>query len=127
MWPIPLDPISMTATSVSSGALASVMGTPSSLLNDRCEAVVTNRDASALASRSFVVVLPTDPVIPTTRSGSRLRATEPIRVSAAAVSATTIDGTPSTGRSTSAAAAPAAAAAATNSWPSRSARRATNS
>ena len=44
--------------------------------------------ASAPATRSFTVVLPTEPVTPTTRSGRRSRAARPIPVRAAAVSAT---------------------------------------
>ena len=66
MWPRPRAPISTTAASVSSGAFSRVSGTPSSLLNERTLAVVTRVVASTEASRSLVVVLPTDPVMPIT-------------------------------------------------------------
>ena len=41
MWPRPRAPISTTTASTSSGALANVIGTPSSLLNERTLAWVT--------------------------------------------------------------------------------------
>jgi D-alanine-D-alanine ligase len=75
---------------VPSGALARVSGTPSSLLNDRSLAVVGQRSARAAAHRSFTEVLPTDPVMPTTRGPRRLRASRPMSSSALAVSATSI-------------------------------------
>ncbi len=89
MCPRPRAPISTTTTSVPAGALARVSGTPSSLLNDFRLAAVTSRREKIDASRSFVLVLPTDPVMPTTRSGSRSRAAPPRAVRAAPVSATT--------------------------------------
>ena len=97
MWPRPRAPISTTTASVPSGALARVRGTPSSLLNDFGLAAVTSRRANTDASMSLVDVLPTDPVMPTTRSGSRSRAARPRAVRAAPVSATTIAVVPSTG------------------------------
>ncbi|SKZ46215.1 Uncharacterised protein [Mycobacteroides abscessus subsp. abscessus] len=99
MCPTPRAPISTTAASVSSGALKSVSGRPSSLLNDFSLAAVRNVVESSPASRSLVDVLPTDPVIPTTRSGSRRRAARPRSASASAVSSTVMAGasTPSTG------------------------------
>ena len=67
MWPTPRAPISTTTASTSSGALHKVRGTPNSLLNDRSEAAVRNEPDRTAARRSLVVVLPTEPVIPTTR------------------------------------------------------------
>ncbi len=91
--------------------------------------------ARAPAQSSFTVVLPTDPVIPTTMSGSRSRATAPTVSSAAAVSATVIAVAPGTcGPAVRYAGAPAATAAArwacpsvrstsgTKSWPATSVR-----
>ena len=74
MWPAPRAPISMTATSVSSWALTRVRGTPSSLLKLFSLAVTTWRRPRAAAVRSLVEVLPTEPVMPTTRSPSFVRA-----------------------------------------------------
>ena len=97
MWPRPRAPISTTTASVPAGALTRVRGTPSSLLNDFRLAAVTSRRANTDASMSLVDVLPTDPVMPTTRSGSRSRAARPRAVRAAPVSATTMAVVPSTG------------------------------
>ena len=81
--PGPRAPISMTATSASSGALRSVSGTPSSLLNERSLAVDRNRVRRTAESRSLAEVLPTDPVMPTTGPTSRARARRPASSSAA--------------------------------------------
>ncbi len=92
MWPGPRAPISITAASVPSSAPTSVRGTPSSLLNDPALATVRHRAASAAASRSFTLVLPTEPVTPTTRpatvGASRSRAWAPSAASASSVSGT---------------------------------------
>ena len=74
-----------------SGALTSVSGTPSSLLNDRSLAAVRERRwPRTAASRSLVDVLPTEPVMPTTRSRQPVRASRPRSSSARAVSSTRI-------------------------------------
>ena len=96
--PVPLVPISITADSTSSSALASVSGTPSSLLNDFSLAVVRNLEESAAAARSLVDVLPTEPVIPTTVAARRSRPARPKASNAAAVSATATRGTLISGR-----------------------------
>ena len=90
MWPMPRAPISTTTAWVPSGALSSVSGTPSSLLNDWALAAVTRRSLRMLARRSFTDVLPTEPVIPNTGLGSRVRAKRPAACSARTVSSTTI-------------------------------------
>jgi hypothetical protein len=87
--PGPRAPISTTTASTPSSAFSRVSGTPSSLLNDPTLAAVRRRDRRAAASRSLTDVFPTDPVTPTTRSGSRRRAARPRSSSAAAVSSTT--------------------------------------
>src|SRR5690606_15173323 len=66
-WPTPRAPISTTRASLPAGALTSVRGTPSSLLNDPALAHVRHRATRAARTRSFTLVLPTEPVIPTTR------------------------------------------------------------
>ena len=63
-------------------------GTPISLLKLLALAAVRNVVASTAARRSFTDVLPTDPVMPITASGSRSRAAAPSRVKASIVSAT---------------------------------------
>ena len=89
MWPGPREPISTTSTSASSGADSKVIGTPISLLNDRMLAHTRRSRPSTAAIRSFVVVLPTDPVTPTTGTApSRPRASRASAVSAASVSST---------------------------------------
>ncbi len=91
MCPTPRAPISTTTASASSGALAKVRGTPSSLLNDRSlAATMSKRTASTAARRSLTVVLPTDPVIPTMRPGSRRRAAKPMLANACTVSSTSM-------------------------------------
>ena len=97
MCPAPREPISITATSVSSWAFTSVSGTPSSLLKLFSLAVTTWSRARAAAARSLVDVLPTDPVMPTTRSPRRLRAKAPRVVKAAATSGTTMELMPGSG------------------------------
>ena len=126
-------PISSTITSVSSGLSRMVTGRPSSLLKLRGFAAVRKVLASAAASRSLVEVLPTDPVMPTTLSGRRVRAHAPSVISAAAVSSTSImvlsAGRPRdpTGRLVSEPAAPAENASAMWSCPSRAATIGTKS
>ena len=73
MCPDPLEPISTTSASVPVGADSSVIGTPISLLNDRVLAHTLRSPASTAASRSLVVVLPADPVTPTTGTAPRRR------------------------------------------------------
>ena len=88
--PNPRIPISNTSTSVSSGALRIVTGRPCSLLKLRSFAVVRRVAAHAAAMKSFVDVLPTLPVTPTTRAVARRRAHRASAINAAAVSATLI-------------------------------------
>ena len=126
-------PISSTITSVSSGLSRMVTGRPCSLLKLRGLAAVRRVLASTAASRSLVEVLPTDPVMPTTQSGRRVRAHAPSAMSAAAVSSTSImvlprgRGSDPTGRPVREAAAPAESASAMWSCPSRSATIGTKS
>ena len=136
MWPTPRAPISTTAAWVRSGALISVSGTPSSLLNDRTLAAVGSDSWSAARSRSLVVVLPTDPVIPTTAANPgtapmRRRAWRPSAMRASPVSVTSTAATstfgPGTGRDERKAEAPRSIAAAMKSWPSRSSMTGTKS
>ena len=87
-------PISKMSASQSSGAFSSVIGTPWSLLNERELAATRNAEPMAAAAKSFVVVLPTLPVMPTTllptRAPSAKRAQRPSARNASAVSGTTI-------------------------------------
>lgn len=62
-------PISQTITGIRSGALTIVEGTPRSLFK-LAIAACTPWDANADATKSFVVVLPTLPVTPTTACGA---------------------------------------------------------
>ena len=87
MSPTRRTPISSTTQRAADGALSSVSGRPSSLLKERSLAAVENVDARQPARRSFVVVLPTDPVMPIAPP-TRPRASAPRRSSAAAVSRT---------------------------------------
>ena len=89
MCPTPRAPISSTTHCASSGALRSVSGRPSSLLKERSLADVRKDDARHSRTRSLVVVLPTEPVIPTTPWPTRPRATRPRCIRAAEVSSTT--------------------------------------
>ena len=88
--PTPRAPISRTTHWASSGALRSVSGTPSSLLKDRSLADTPKVETRHWRRRSFVVVLPTEPVMPITPPCTCSRATTPSCMSAAAVSATTM-------------------------------------
>ena len=65
--PGPLAPISSTRKRVDSSARSTVSGRPISLLNERTGAIVGPTLPHSWASRSLVVVLPTEPVMPTTR------------------------------------------------------------
>ncbi len=118
MCPTPRAPISTTRKSVVSSARSTVSGTPISVLKEPMGATVSPEVSSSWASRSFVLVLPCEPVMPTTAvpvsSPATWRASAP---SATTVSGTTTPGRPS-GRSDSTAAAPARTAAAAKSWPS---------
>ena len=96
MWPLPRAPISTTTASASSAALARVSGTPISLLYDIGLALVRKVVASTPATRSLTVVLPTEPVMPTTRSTRRARAARPMAARAAPVSATAMAVAPGT-------------------------------
>ncbi len=131
MWPTPRAPISSTTQRASSGALSSVSGRPSSLLNDCSLAAVGNAVARHARTKSLVVVFPTDPVMPITPPDTRPRASAPSRISAAPVSSTAIAvaSTPSESgaRAVRYAGAPAATAAPTKSCPSRSASIGTKS
>ena len=92
--PWPRMPISSTNAWQSSGALSNVMGTPWSLLNERELAATFSVDPIAAAAKSLVVVLPTEPVMPTTRCSTRpescSRAQRPSLRRASMVSGTTI-------------------------------------
>ena len=134
--PWPRMPISKMSASQSSGAFSSVIGTPWSLLNERELAATRNAEPMAAAAKSFVVVLPTLPVMPTTllptRAPSAKRAQRPSARNASAVSGTTIavprNAAPlwPTSREVRYAPAPRANASSIKSWPSRSAIIGTN-
>ncbi len=64
-------PISATRKRVEASQRSAVSGSPISLLNDPCGATVGPRSPRSTASRSFVLVLPDDPVTPTTTSPGR--------------------------------------------------------
>ena len=66
-------PISTTRTCASSGASSRVMGTPMRLLKLPAVAWVRQVVPSEAASMSLVVVLPTEPVTPTTHQSWRSR------------------------------------------------------
>ena len=96
MWPTPRAPISATSTRVCGSRRSAVIGSPTSVLNDPSGASVRPYAGSTWASRSFVLVLPDEPVTPTTTtSGSRSRTARARRPSAATVSSTTTHGTSS--------------------------------
>ena len=129
MWPPPRAPISTTPASVPSGALASVSGTPSSLLNERSLAAGPIGRARAPARGGpWSTSCRRCPVMPTTRSASRVRAWRPRSSSAAR---RVVD--PHRGRGRDRAGGrgrpphPPAIAASMKSWPSRSATIGTNS
>ncbi len=127
MLPTWSAPISTTRKRVSGSARNTVSGTPTSPLYDPTGATVGPWVASRAASRSFVVVLPAEPVMPMTVVGecsrtrrTTSRASAPI---ASTASSTMIAGcaAPSgacVARSASTAAAPAPSAASMKSWPS---------
>ena len=123
-------PSSTMAKSVSAGIRASVSGTPQWLFRLASAAWTRPSGASAAAAMSLVEVLPTEPVIASTRARVRARAARPNASSAGTTSATSSSGasggTPSGMRLTSAAAAPLSSACATKSWPSRASFSATN-
>ena len=95
IWPGPREPISTTIASVPAGADSSVIGTPISLLNDRVLDHTRRSRPSTAASRSLVVVLPTDPVTPTTGTvPSRARPVRASAVRASIVSSTSTTAAP---------------------------------
>ena len=99
MWPMPRAPISTTRNRVSAVTRHTVSGTPTSELYEPTGATVGPATARTAPRRSFVLVLPEEPVMPTTASPGTRRPRPPGRASAKAswVSATTTHGTPSTG------------------------------
>ena len=122
IWPNPRIPISRTSTSVSIGALRIVTGNPCSLLYERSDATVRLVLEMAAATKSFVVVLPTEPVMPTAMvpAGRRMRAQRAASMSASPVSATSMHAMRSTrsaraGRDDRYATAPRAMASSTKS------------
>ena len=123
--------ISSTATSCSGPRRSRVIGRPVSELRlPSLRSVVSCRDSTS-AVISLAIVLPVEPVMPTTRTACRDRHHAASSWSATSGSSTrTIaasrSGGRSTGRSTRAATAPARRASTTNRWPStRSPRSAT--
>ena len=120
-------PSSSDHASVSSGAPKSVIGRPISALKFPGVAWTRNAVRSAAAVRSFVLVLPVEPVMPTTRARPRAasRAHRPSarerreRIRSPARPRTARRPATGTGRVTSATVAPRANASATKSWPSR--------
>jgi hypothetical protein len=119
MCPTPRAPISTTRKRVSGVTRQTVSGTPTSLLSEPTGATVGAADARTLASRSLVLVLPEEPVMPMTVSSPcaamtpRARAAKP-----SCTSSTTTQGSSSTLRVVSAATAPLERASPTNWWPS---------
>ena len=109
MWPMPRAPISTTRKRVVGVTRQTVSGTPISSLSEP-DAARRSRptDGEHRASRSLVLVLPAEPVMPTTRQLGRAvdDARGRARPKAAWTSSTTTHGTPSTGRAASAATAP---------------------
>src|SRR3954452_5068493 len=83
IWPAPRIAISRTSTSVPGGAPRTVRGSPISVFRF-CGVATTRRcGASIPASRSFVDVLPVEPVMPITRARSARRHAVARRPSAA--------------------------------------------
>ena len=70
-----------------------VTGSPCSLLKLRSLAATRRSAATAAATRSLVLVLPTLPVMPTTVPGRRVRTQPASAMSASPVSATSIAAT----------------------------------
>ena len=123
MCPGPLLPISHTPASVAPSAARIVRGSPTSLLNEASLATTRNRSASTAAVRSFVHVLPVDPVMPTTYAESadrspRARSSSAAPGSRTATTGPSIDPAATWSALTIAAAAPLASASATNACPS---------
>ena len=119
MWPMPRAPISTMRKRVCGSTRKTVSGTPTSELREPTGATVGAALESTLASRSFVEVLPEEPVMPmTVRWGWRSTTARASAASPSWMSSTTTHGRSSTGRVVMAATAPSPAAAATNWWPS---------
>ena len=85
-------PISSTATWVSSGMARMAMGIPMSLLWFTGVLAVRKVLSSTAATISFVVLFPTEPVMPTTFIGSLCRSPAAIFPRAIRVSSTRIAG-----------------------------------
>ncbi len=99
MWPMPRAPISATRKRVVGVTRHTVSGTPISPLSELTGATVSATDDSTDARRSLTLVLPDEPVMPTTRSsGARSTTPRATRPKAVWTSSTTTHGTPSTGR-----------------------------
>ena len=71
IWPAPRIAISSTSTSVSGGASSTVSGRPISVL--RFSLLAWTAPGSSARAMSLTEVLPTEPVIPTTRAPSARR------------------------------------------------------
>ncbi len=84
--PTPRIAISSTSTSVSGGASRTVSGRPISVL--RFSRLAWTRPGSSAREMSLTEVLPTDPVIPTTRAPSARRQASASAWSAASGSST---------------------------------------
>ena len=116
-------PASMTPNAQSPSMPATLSGRPISLLKFPAVRAVFPAAASASATSSFVLVLPTEPVTPTTRADTVARYPAANRPSAASTSSTRrkppSPGSFPTGKSSrTTAPAPAAETAARKSWPS---------
>ena len=108
-------PISATTTSTPRSAPSSVIGSPTSLLNDAGLAWVRRRVPTTAAARSLTEVFPFEPVIPTTRVPvMRSRSSAARSSSARPVCGTSITVPSIPGRCTSAATAPREIASPTN-------------
>src|SRR4051812_2846601 len=83
IWPAPRIAISRTSTSVPGGAPRTVRGSPISVFRFCAVATTRRCGASIPASRSFVDVLPVEPVMPITRARSARRHAVARRPSAA--------------------------------------------
>ncbi len=105
--------VSSTRNRVPGFARSTVYGCPSSLLNEPGGAMVGPAVASTCASRSFVEVLPDEPVTPMTVASGSLRATAPANAASASTPSSTRIAAASTGRVTMLATAPAALAVVT--------------
>src|SRR5436309_1065242 len=114
MCPMPRALYSSTSVLVSGATRSAVSGRPSSLLNEPSAATVGPAAANTAASRSFVDVLPDDPVTPTTVQPTAATTAAASAPRAAWASSTTTAGPPVL-RVASEATAPAATAAAAKS------------